>query len=106
MIQVWRCIASWLDVDIPSFSSMIDWVDARSNARMERIIIESVCMVVIWVVWTYQNAFLFSSSKPRKQLLFDSVVETSFRWFTFRNSKARINWVEWMKNSILNLLCF
>lgn len=66
-----------LDLDIPDFSSisiMLEWMDARPIAHMERVIIKSVFMVVIWVLWTYRNALLFSSSKPRKDRLFDFIV--------------------------------
>lgn len=53
----------WLDDDIPLFNSIADLVelmDIRQMARMEQVIIDLVCMVVIWVLFTYHNVVLFS----------------------------------------------
>lgn len=43
-------MASWLDVDIPTFSTLLeltDWVDSWPNTRMMRAIIDSLCKMVI-----------------------------------------------------------
>lgn len=85
-VLLWRRVALWLDLDLPVFSStldMVELIDARPTVRMKRVIIDYVFMVVIWLLWTYWNAILFHQSKSLKHLFFDSIVETSFCWFSF-----------------------
>lgn len=69
----------------------MDWIDTRPNVRQQWAIVDSVFSVVIWVLWTFRNGILFSSNKPRNDRIFDFIVDISFRWFSSRNSKARIN---------------
>nr|KAJ0194892.1 hypothetical protein LSAT_V11C700371630 [Lactuca sativa] len=88
-------------LDIPIFLTMrdmMDWIDARPNVRQQRAIVDSVFYVVIWVLWTFRHGILFSSDKPIKDRIFDSIVDISFRWFLSCNSKARINWSLWLQN--------
>ncbi|KAL4573164.1 hypothetical protein LXL04_019961 [Taraxacum kok-saghyz] len=64
-----RLVARWLQLDVPDFISaanMVDWVDSRPVARMERSIVDVVCSTVIWVLWTYRNAVVFKKTNFKK----------------------------------------
>ncbi|CAH1442393.1 unnamed protein product [Lactuca virosa] len=66
--QVWSRVGHWLHLDLPAFSSIrdvVDWVDSRPMVHMERSTVESVFMVVIWVLWTHMvhHPFLQINSK-------------------------------------------
>ncbi|KAL4568012.1 hypothetical protein LXL04_023612 [Taraxacum kok-saghyz] len=101
--QVWQRVARWIQIDIPVFDSsvdMVDWVDSQPIARFVRSKVDSICMVVIWVLWTYRNATLFNPEKAKKNLLFDNIRDDSFNCFVVRNSKVRISWVDWLQYPI------
>lgn len=59
----------------------MDWIDVRPTTKMERVIVDSVFSMVIWVLWTFRNDVLFSSSKPTKDRIFDSIVDISYVGF-------------------------
>ena len=84
-----------------SMMDMMNWVDTRLVVRIEHVLFDLVFLVTIWVIQTFQNAILFRTPKPKKQFLFDSIDETSFRWFIFRNSNAMITGVEWLQKPIM-----
>ncbi|KAL4577899.1 hypothetical protein LXL04_014014 [Taraxacum kok-saghyz] len=95
--QVWQRVATWIQRDIPLFDSpggMIAWVDSHPLVRFIRVKLDSICTVVLWVLWTYRNAKLFNPERAKKHLLFYNIREFSFNWFVVRNSTVRISWVD------------
>ncbi|KAL4580425.1 hypothetical protein LXL04_016617 [Taraxacum kok-saghyz] len=101
--QVWSRVVMWIQMDIPhlqSSSDLVTWADSHPVLRSVRSKVESICMVVIWILWTYRNALVFSPEKAKKQFLFDSIRELSFNWFVSRNPKVRIFWVDWLQNPV------
>ena len=95
--QLWQRVARWIQIDIPLFDSsvdMVNWVDSQPMARFVRCKVDSICMVVIWVLWTYRNATVFNPERAKKHILFDNIRDYSFNWFVVRNYKVRISWVD------------
>ena len=102
--QVWSRMESWIQMDIPQFHSpieLVNWVDSHPVGRLVRSKVESICMVVIWVLWTYRNALVFNPEKAKKQFIFDSIRDLSFNWFVSRNHKVKMFWVDWLQNPVL-----
>lgn len=67
--QVGQQVELWLGIDFLSVSNLRElfaWVDSRPITRLEKTIMDSICMVVIWVPWTYQNGVLFKTTRPKK----------------------------------------
>ena len=75
-------------------------MDSQPMARFVRCKVDSICMVVMWVLWTYRNAMLFNPERAKKNLLFDNICDYSFNWFVIRKYKVRISWVDCPQNPI------
>nr|KAJ0216551.1 hypothetical protein LSAT_V11C300119760 [Lactuca sativa] len=102
--QIWRRLGVWLDVSFPidpSVSEMFDWIDSLVIVRRHRSILELICMASLWVIWSYRNGVIFSLNKFKKHLLYDTIVDLSFRWFSLRKSKACVSWIDWMCNPLM-----
>ncbi|GJX11596.1 putative RNA-directed DNA polymerase, eukaryota, reverse transcriptase zinc-binding domain protein [Tanacetum coccineum] len=52
------------------------------------------------VLFELRNACIFSSSKPKKANVWDSIVHYSFLWISSRNPKSRFRWIDWLGNPI------
>ncbi|KAL4588617.1 hypothetical protein LXL04_001509 [Taraxacum kok-saghyz] len=103
-VVLWRKVAMWLEVDIPSFinvEAIFTWVDQLSTYRKLQEVVDTVCCTLLWILWDYRNAILFSDSVPKKSVLFDSVVDYSFDWFLNRNSSISISRNSWILNPSL-----
>ncbi|KAL4559682.1 hypothetical protein LXL04_031825 [Taraxacum kok-saghyz] len=93
-VQVWQQVARWIQCQVPDFASMsdlVEWVDSLSVVGQKRSIVDSIFMVVIWVLWTYRNAVVFKRLDYRKQDIFDNIREFSFVWFYARNNKINMS---------------
>ena len=87
--------------DFTSAANMVDWVDSRPVARMERSIVDAVCSTVIWVLWTYRNAVVFKQTDFKKNCILDKISDLTFIWFSHRNTKAMISWTGWIQNPLM-----
>ena len=52
----------------------------------------------LWHLWNFRNNAIFSPKRPRKELLLNDIKLSSFTWFSSRNRKASLNWIEWCSN--------
>lgn len=96
-VQLWHKLE--LDETFPHFVDMDDlfkWIDAQDVGNYCRVIIDTVCLTLIWVCWTYINAFVFAN------MLFDSILSFSFIWFCNTNREAKKNRNGWMQNPFMN----
>ncbi|XP_071740986.1 uncharacterized protein [Rutidosis leptorrhynchoides] len=104
--QVWAYIATWIEVNIPSwhaFDEMWNWIKtSRQNIKIN-IIIEVICYATLWTLWRFRNDNIFDPSKLKKCHLIDSIVLTSFNWLSSRYKKANLNWNIWLQNPLLSL---
>lgn len=58
---------------------LLEWIDGRPMAKMERAIIEMIFMTVIWVFWSYGNLAIYRPLEYKKHFIFDNIVAFSFR---------------------------
>ncbi|KAL4569525.1 hypothetical protein LXL04_025165 [Taraxacum kok-saghyz] len=103
-VVLWPKVAMWLEVDIPSFinvEAIFTLVDQLFTYRKRREVVDTVCCTLLWIMWNYRHAVLFSDSVPKKSALFDSVVDYSFDWFLNRNSSISISRNSWTLNLTL-----
>nr|KAJ0208844.1 hypothetical protein LSAT_V11C400207080 [Lactuca sativa] len=103
--QLWLKFARWIDLTVPSFNSIEDvfeWIDSEVVANARRLIIDTTCATLIWVLWTYRNALVFGIVKYKKELMFDSIVSFSFNWFCSMNRKVKKTITGWLQNPLMN----
>ncbi|GJX50698.1 RNA-directed DNA polymerase, eukaryota [Tanacetum coccineum] len=98
--DLFRLICRWWDLDYYPLGSYADWLSWFKNIRMGstlKSILEGVFFVSWWCVWNYRNQLLFSSRKPRKNVLFDDIVARSFAWCNTRCNKS-FSWDSWLQH--------
>ncbi|GKD44317.1 RNA-directed DNA polymerase, eukaryota [Tanacetum coccineum] len=98
--QLGRMISNWWNTPLVEMDTIAVWKTWFSSIRLApnlKSIFEGVWITMWWHVWTYRNKILFDVSAPKKNLLFDSIVSTSFHWCNSRR-KASFGWNEWLKN--------
>ncbi|GKC08007.1 hypothetical protein Tco_0999617 [Tanacetum coccineum] len=76
---------------------------ALEVTKTARYILEGIAATLMWSIWNFQNALIFSDCKPKKATLWDSIVSQSFLWISSRNPKLRISWIGWLGNPIDNV---
>ncbi|GKF01638.1 RNA-directed DNA polymerase, eukaryota, partial [Tanacetum coccineum] len=97
--QLGRMISNWWNTPLVEMDTIAVWKTWFSSIRLApnlKSIFEGVWITMWWHVWTYRNKILFDVSAPKKNLLFDSIVSTSFHWCNSR-CKASFGWNEWLK---------
>ena len=100
---LWHRIFVWLDINPPSPSNIQDifsWLDNMRISSANKTILEVICGVVLWSLWHFRNESIFGISPPKRSILFDNIVECSYRWFSSRNNKSCITWNNWMQNPL------
>nr|GFC28826.1 RNA-directed DNA polymerase, eukaryota [Tanacetum cinerariifolium] len=100
---LWQKIFVWLEVDSPNPSNIQEvysWLDDMRIPSSRKYILEVVCGVVFWSLWTFRNDLIFGSSSPKRNTLFDKIVEYSFRWYSTRNKLSSISWNNWLQNPL------
>ncbi|GJW52228.1 RNA-directed DNA polymerase, eukaryota, reverse transcriptase zinc-binding domain protein [Tanacetum coccineum] len=106
--SIWHKIFAWLDIDIPCPSHIQDifsWIGNMRVSASIKSILEVICGVALWALWHFRNELIFGSSPPKRCLLFDSIVDSSYRWYSSRNKLSSISWNNWMQNPLLFSLC-
>nr|GEY79190.1 hypothetical protein [Tanacetum cinerariifolium] len=95
--DLWALVAKWWELDVPLCSNISDWYSWLDGVRltsMSRSILEGVGGTLMWTIWFFRNKLIFSSSPPKKASLWDFIVAQSFLWFSSRNPKNKISWLE------------
>ncbi|GKC55447.1 RNA-directed DNA polymerase, eukaryota, reverse transcriptase zinc-binding domain protein [Tanacetum coccineum] len=88
--ELWRLLARWCDLDITSVANIAEWflwVDACKVTKTARYILEGIAATLMWSIWNFHNALIFSDCKPKKATLWDSIVSQSLR------ITSRIGWL-------------
>ncbi|GKC45716.1 RNA-directed DNA polymerase, eukaryota, partial [Tanacetum coccineum] len=101
--DLWGLLARWCTLDIPEVSNITEWFSWLNDAHVSksaRIILEGIASTIMWSVWNLRNAWIFSSSKPKKANIWDSIVHYSFLWISSRNPNSRFRWIDWLGNPI------
>ena len=99
--DVWRNIGQWWNLVISAFNSVLDWKSWTSSLRLEKgesVFLEAVILTALWAIWSFQNGTMCGSVKPKKVLMWDSIVTHSYDWASNRSINCEINWVGWLPN--------
>ncbi|GJX21087.1 RNA-directed DNA polymerase, eukaryota [Tanacetum coccineum] len=92
--QVWSKVLRWWELTDSGCNTYDDWLNWLNNSHMSKgikDIFEGVCYVMWWSLWRFRNQCVFGKSQPRKESLFDDIVQMSFTWCASR-CKSNFNW--------------
>ncbi|GKC82383.1 RNA-directed DNA polymerase, eukaryota, partial [Tanacetum coccineum] len=92
---VWIRVLNWMDLHPPSISNLnglYTWVDGLHMSHNKKAILEVICGVVLWSLWRFRNEMNFGTDQPKRSLLFDKIVDYSFRWYSSRCNLHSISW--------------
>ncbi|GJT03372.1 hypothetical protein Tco_0824541 [Tanacetum coccineum] len=101
--DLWGLLARWYALDIPEVSNIVEWyswLDTAHVSNHARSILEGIASTMLWSIWNFRNASVFSMTKPKKANIWDSIVHQSFLWISSRNPKCRFRWLDWLRNPI------
>ncbi|GJV40575.1 RNA-directed DNA polymerase, eukaryota, reverse transcriptase zinc-binding domain protein [Tanacetum coccineum] len=101
--DIFRKICSWWNVGYSDLSSFEDWENWLNNIRLlsqTKKLLEGICFVFWWHLWTYRNKLLFGVDHPLIADIFDSVVSSSYSWCRSRCTRS-IRWDDWYKTPYL-----
>ncbi|GJX09421.1 RNA-directed DNA polymerase, eukaryota [Tanacetum coccineum] len=79
--HLWRKLMRWReleDIDLASYDDWLLWINLSRLSKRLKEILEGVCYVKWWLIWRIRNQFLFGATNPRRELLFDDLVQISF----------------------------
>ncbi|GJT96114.1 RNA-directed DNA polymerase, eukaryota [Tanacetum coccineum] len=82
--QVLANLCRWWELDYSPMNSYSEWLSWVSNIRLSKSkkeILEGICYVTWWLIWLFRNQCVFGSSQPRRDLIFDNIVQMSFYGF-------------------------
>ncbi|GJX26894.1 RNA-directed DNA polymerase, eukaryota [Tanacetum coccineum] len=91
--DVVRLVCRWWDLGWMPLGSYSDWLSWFKSIRLgskPKGLLEGVFYVTWWSLWNFRNQLLFAGKNPRKDVIFDDIVERSFIWCSAR-CQARDN---------------
>ncbi|GKC95059.1 RNA-directed DNA polymerase, eukaryota, reverse transcriptase zinc-binding domain protein [Tanacetum coccineum] len=94
--DLWVLLARWCDLDILELYNIAEWllwIDDCQVSKKARLILEGVVAMMMWSLWNFRNALIFLDSKPKKAIIWDSIVYQSFVWISSRNPKFLLSWI-------------
>nr|GEX95054.1 hypothetical protein [Tanacetum cinerariifolium] len=77
-VFIWRLRLDKLLTLVSNITEWFSWLDDAHMPKSSRIILEGIASTMMWSVWNLHNAWIFSSSKPKKANIWDSIVHYSF----------------------------
>nr|GEU60725.1 RNA-directed DNA polymerase, eukaryota [Tanacetum cinerariifolium] len=101
---VWTRVFNWLDLSPPSISNMLGlyaWIDSLHMSSSKKDILVVVCGVTLWSLWSFRNEVIFGTVHPKRSMLFDKIVDYSFRWYSTISKLSSISWNNWIQNPLV-----
>ncbi|GKA71900.1 hypothetical protein Tco_0778116 [Tanacetum coccineum] len=86
---------------ISNLLGLYSWIDGLHMSSNRKDILEVVCGVTLWSLWNFRNEVIFGSVQPIRSMLFDKIVDFSFRWFSSRSKSSSISWNNWIQNPLV-----
>ncbi|GJY33543.1 putative reverse transcriptase domain-containing protein [Tanacetum coccineum] len=105
-LELWAKLARWWGLDIPVCANILEWfewIDSLHSSNIVKTTLEGVGETFMWSIWSYRNRLIFSDPPPKKAVHWDAIVSQSYLWFSSRNPKSSITWVDWLRNPIDSL---
>ncbi|PWA37324.1 reverse transcriptase domain, Reverse transcriptase zinc-binding domain protein [Artemisia annua] len=90
-VEVWKKVASWLDLQIPAIddiSMLLDWAEASISDAKKRKVVGAIIYTTIWMLWRFRNSIVFQDPKMKKSHIYDNIVIHSFDWCMNRCGKG------------------
>nr|GEY13726.1 reverse transcriptase domain, reverse transcriptase zinc-binding domain protein [Tanacetum cinerariifolium] len=103
---VWVRVFNWVDLTPPSISSLkelFSWIDGLHMPQSKRLIVDVICGTALWSLWRFRNETIFGPDPPKRSLLFDNIVDFSFKWYSSRCKLHSISWNNWIQNPLVVL---
>ncbi|GJY25069.1 RNA-directed DNA polymerase, eukaryota, reverse transcriptase zinc-binding domain protein [Tanacetum coccineum] len=88
--EAWKNIMLWWKIDNTSAINLADRVSLPTKLLK---VFDVVVQTTLWFLWKFRNNVVFSSKRPRKELLFNDIKLHSFVWISNRLKKASMNWI-------------
>ncbi|GJY71587.1 RNA-directed DNA polymerase, eukaryota [Tanacetum coccineum] len=98
--DIHRLICRWWGLNWANIGSYAEWLSWFKDIRLGsnvKSFLEGVFYVSWWYIWTFRNKLLFASVKPRKDVIFDDIISSSFTWCNAR-SKLSFTWDSWLQH--------
>nr|GEW31634.1 RNA-directed DNA polymerase, eukaryota, reverse transcriptase zinc-binding domain protein [Tanacetum cinerariifolium] len=54
------------------------WLEDMRVPSSQKSILEVICGVVLWSLWSFRNELIFGTSPPKRSILFDKIVDCSY----------------------------
>nr|GEW27508.1 RNA-directed DNA polymerase, eukaryota [Tanacetum cinerariifolium] len=89
--DVVRLVCRWWDLGWMPLGSYSDWLPWFKSIRLgsnPKGLLEGVFYVTWWSLWNFRNQLLFAGKNPRKDVIFDDIVERSFIWCSARCNRT------------------
>nr|GEY62122.1 putative RNA-directed DNA polymerase, eukaryota, reverse transcriptase zinc-binding domain protein [Tanacetum cinerariifolium] len=102
-IEDWSFVLKRPPGEVSNITEWFSWLDDAHVSKSARVILEGIASTMLWSIWNFRNASIFSSSKPKTANVWDSIVRYSFLWISPRNPKSRFRWIDWLGNPIATL---
>nr|GEU32001.1 RNA-directed DNA polymerase, eukaryota [Tanacetum cinerariifolium] len=88
----------WIQwVDVLNFDDWNSWFSSIRLPVKLKVLLEGVFFTSWWHIWSFRNRLLFDASPPRRSVLFDDIVSSSFIWSVNR-CNSFFSWESWLKN--------
>ena len=81
LVDIWGRIAIWWGVHVlapVSLESIMLWAQSIHGGTGQRKTFDAVINTPLWVLWKFRNAYVFDTSRPKKLVIFDEVVNSSY----------------------------
>nr|GEX40465.1 RNA-directed DNA polymerase, eukaryota [Tanacetum cinerariifolium] len=86
---IFQRICRWWNlqwVDAQSFDDWLSWFKSVRMPRKPKDFLEGVFYTSWWHIWNFRNRLIFDASPPRRSIIFDDIVSSSFNWCVNRES--------------------
>nr|GEV77930.1 RNA-directed DNA polymerase, eukaryota [Tanacetum cinerariifolium] len=86
-------ICRWWNLQWVDVSSFVDWYSWFASIRMSvklKTMLEGVFYTSWWHIWSFRNSLIFDVSPPRRSMIFDDIVSSSFNWVPGTNNDLNV----------------
>ncbi|GJX90518.1 RNA-directed DNA polymerase, eukaryota [Tanacetum coccineum] len=85
---------------VSSFATWLNWfASIRLPVKLKTMLI-GVFYTSWWHIWSFRNRLIFDDSPPRRSVIFDDIVLTSYTW-SANHCSSLFSWETWLKNPYL-----
>ena len=92
--EAWKNILLWWKIDNTSINNLYDAINLADRVSLPTKLLKAFDVVVqttLWFLWKFRNNVVFSSKRPRKELIFNDIKLYSFVWISNRLKKTYMN---------------